>query len=168
MNMLRLPILDSFSRAGLLVPAAGSQRRSCGRNSRKKWTGLRRQKSCRSWPTPNFSDIQDAIEGGQRGGSRRHRKASGRGSARRTRSTRRKVKNPEDHPDGYRQLQISVRQSLRRIDDIMSGFPATSSRVFAMQETGWTTWTAIAAHVVPARGRMRAPASDPPPAAPKP
>jgi hypothetical protein len=30
-----------------------------------------------------------------------------------------KVKDPESHPDGYRQLEISVRQSLRRIDDIM-------------------------------------------------
>src|ERR1700753_3426049 len=31
-----------------------------------------------------------------------------------------KVKKPEDHPDGYRQLQISVRPSLRRSDDIRS------------------------------------------------
>ncbi len=30
-----------------------------------------------------------------------------------------KVRDPEAHPDGYKQLEISVRESIRRLDDIM-------------------------------------------------
>jgi hypothetical protein len=30
-----------------------------------------------------------------------------------------KVHDPEAHPDGYKQLEISVRESIRRLDDIM-------------------------------------------------
>ena len=30
-----------------------------------------------------------------------------------------KVRDPEAHPDGYKQLEISVRESIRRLDDIL-------------------------------------------------
>ncbi|MGA8035780.1 MAG: hypothetical protein WA823_12780 [Candidatus Acidiferrales bacterium] len=32
-----------------------------------------------------------------------------------------KARDPEDHPQGYRELEISVRQTLRRIDAILPG-----------------------------------------------
>jgi polyhydroxyalkanoate synthesis regulator phasin len=32
-----------------------------------------------------------------------------------------KVRDPEEHPQGYRELQISVRQTVRRIDNILVG-----------------------------------------------
>jgi hypothetical protein len=41
-----------------------------------------------------------------------------------------KVKDPEGHPDGYRQLQISVRQSLRRLSDIMAGLSSDEQAAF--------------------------------------
>jgi hypothetical protein len=41
-----------------------------------------------------------------------------------------KVRDPEAHPDGYRQLQISVRQTLRRINDILPGLSIDEQRPF--------------------------------------
>jgi hypothetical protein len=41
-----------------------------------------------------------------------------------------KVKDPESHPDGYRQLEISVRQSLRRIDDILPSLTSDEQKPF--------------------------------------
>ena len=32
-----------------------------------------------------------------------------------------KVRDPEAHPEGYKQLEISVRESVRRLDDILVG-----------------------------------------------
>ncbi len=32
-----------------------------------------------------------------------------------------KIHDPEAHPDGYKQLEISVRESVRRLDDILVG-----------------------------------------------
>ncbi len=32
-----------------------------------------------------------------------------------------KIHDPESHPDGYKQLEISVRESVRRLDDILVG-----------------------------------------------
>src|ERR1700734_3848412 len=41
-----------------------------------------------------------------------------------------KVRDPEAHPDGYRQLQISVRQTLRRIDNILPGLSMDEQKPF--------------------------------------
>jgi hypothetical protein len=41
-----------------------------------------------------------------------------------------KVRDPEAHPDGYRQLQISVRQTLRRINDILPGLSIDEQKPF--------------------------------------
>jgi hypothetical protein len=41
-----------------------------------------------------------------------------------------KVRDPEAHPDGYRQLQISVRQTLRRINDILPGLSMDEQKPF--------------------------------------
>jgi hypothetical protein len=41
-----------------------------------------------------------------------------------------KVRDPESHPDGYRQLQISVRQTLRRINDILPGLSLDDQKPF--------------------------------------
>jgi hypothetical protein len=41
-----------------------------------------------------------------------------------------KVKDPEKHPSGYKELQISVRQSLRRIDNIVIGLPGDEQKPF--------------------------------------
>jgi hypothetical protein len=32
-----------------------------------------------------------------------------------------KLRDPESHPDGYKQLEISVRESVRRLDDVLVG-----------------------------------------------
>jgi hypothetical protein len=41
-----------------------------------------------------------------------------------------KVRDPEAHPDGYRQLQISVRQTLRRIDNLLPGLSMDEQKPF--------------------------------------
>jgi hypothetical protein len=41
-----------------------------------------------------------------------------------------KKRDPEQHPDGYRQLQISVRESVRRLDDILIGQVADDQKPF--------------------------------------
>ena len=41
-----------------------------------------------------------------------------------------KKRDPEQHPDGYRQLQISVRESVRRLDDILIGQAADDQKPF--------------------------------------
>ena len=41
-----------------------------------------------------------------------------------------KVHDPEAHPNGYRQLQISVRQTLRRINDILPGLSLDDQKPF--------------------------------------
>lgn len=41
-----------------------------------------------------------------------------------------KVRDPEGHPDGYRQLQISVRQTLRRIENILPGLSLDEQKPF--------------------------------------
>jgi hypothetical protein len=41
-----------------------------------------------------------------------------------------KVRDPESHPEGYRQLQISVRQTLRRINDILPGLSLDDQKPF--------------------------------------
>ncbi len=41
-----------------------------------------------------------------------------------------KVRDPEKHPSGFKELQISVRQSLRRIDDIVIGLPNDEQKPF--------------------------------------
>jgi hypothetical protein len=41
-----------------------------------------------------------------------------------------KKRDPEQHPDGYRQLQISVRESVRRLDDILVGLTADDQKPF--------------------------------------
>jgi hypothetical protein len=41
-----------------------------------------------------------------------------------------KVRDPESHPDGYRQLQISVRQTLRRINDLLPGLSIDEQKPF--------------------------------------
>jgi hypothetical protein len=80
-----------------------------------------------------------------------------------------KVKNPEDHPDGYRQLQISVRQSLRRIDDIMSGLSGDEQTPFREARAELDDVDhGLLRELFPTRPDARAAASDPPPAAPKP
>lgn len=39
-------------------------------------------------------------------------------------------RDPEKHPEGYRQLQISVRESVRRLDDILVGLGADDQEPF--------------------------------------
>jgi hypothetical protein len=41
-----------------------------------------------------------------------------------------KKRDPEQHPDGYRQLQISVRESVRRLNDILIGQAADDQKPF--------------------------------------
>jgi hypothetical protein len=41
-----------------------------------------------------------------------------------------KVRDPEKHPNGYKELQISVRQSLRRIDNIVISLPGDEQQPF--------------------------------------
>ncbi len=41
-----------------------------------------------------------------------------------------KVHDPEKHPNGYKELQISVRQSLRRIDNIVISLPGDEQKPF--------------------------------------
>jgi hypothetical protein len=41
-----------------------------------------------------------------------------------------KKRDPEQHPDGYRQLQIAVRESVRRLDDILIGQAADDQKPF--------------------------------------
>jgi hypothetical protein len=41
-----------------------------------------------------------------------------------------KKRDPEQHPDGYRQLQISVRESVRRLDDILIGQAGDDQKPF--------------------------------------
>ena len=80
-----------------------------------------------------------------------------------------KVKKPEDHPDGYRQLQISVRQSLRRIDDIMSGLSGDEQGPFREARAELDDVDrGLLRELFPTRPDDRAAASDPSPAAPKP
>jgi hypothetical protein len=42
----------------------------------------------------------------------------------------RKEADPEKHPNGFKQLQISVRQSLRRLSDIIVDLPAEEQKPF--------------------------------------
>lgn len=42
----------------------------------------------------------------------------------------RKQRDPENNPDGYRQLQISARESVRRLDDILIGLSADDQGPF--------------------------------------
>ena len=42
-----------------------------------------------------------------------------------------KEKNPENHPGGFKQLQIATRECLRRIDDLMVGLPGDEQEPFA-------------------------------------
>ncbi len=39
-------------------------------------------------------------------------------------------RDPEKHPNGYKQLQISVRESLRRLDDLLVGLSAEEQKPF--------------------------------------
>jgi hypothetical protein len=41
-----------------------------------------------------------------------------------------KVADPEKHPSGFKQLQISVRESLRRISDIIHSLPGDEQKPF--------------------------------------
>ena len=41
-----------------------------------------------------------------------------------------KGRDPEKHPDGYKQLEFSVRGSLRRLNDILVGFAADDQQPF--------------------------------------
>jgi len=41
-----------------------------------------------------------------------------------------KVTDPEKHPAGFKQLQISLRQALRRLDDIIHALPADDQKPF--------------------------------------
>jgi len=41
-----------------------------------------------------------------------------------------KVADPEKHPSGFKQLQISVRESLRRISDIIHSLPGDDQKPF--------------------------------------
>jgi hypothetical protein len=41
-----------------------------------------------------------------------------------------KEPDPEKHPNGFKQLQISLRQSLRRLSDIIVGLPADEQKPF--------------------------------------
>jgi plasmid stabilization system protein ParE len=80
-----------------------------------------------------------------------------------------KVKNPEDHPDGYRQLQISVRQSLRRIDDVISGLSGDEQTPFREARAELDDVDrGLLRELFPTRPDARAAATDPAPAAPKP
>jgi hypothetical protein len=75
-----------------------------------------------------------------------------------------KVKNPEDHPDGYRQLQISVRQSLRRITDIMAGLSSDEQAAFrAAHDTLDDVDRSLLHSLFPKRQDAPDPAADPKP-----
>jgi hypothetical protein len=39
-------------------------------------------------------------------------------------------RDPEKHPNGYKQLQISVRESLRRLDDVLVGLSGEEQKPF--------------------------------------
>jgi len=41
-----------------------------------------------------------------------------------------KVADPEKHPSGFKQLQISVRESLRRLNDIIHSLPGDDQKPF--------------------------------------
>ena len=41
-----------------------------------------------------------------------------------------KEPDPEKHPNGFKQLQISLRQSLRRLSDIIVGLPGDEQKPF--------------------------------------
>jgi hypothetical protein len=41
-----------------------------------------------------------------------------------------KKRDAEQHPEGYRQLQISVRESVRRLDDVLIGLAADDQKPF--------------------------------------
>jgi hypothetical protein len=41
-----------------------------------------------------------------------------------------KVANPEKHPNGFKQLQFSVRQALRRLGDIIHSLPGDDQKPF--------------------------------------
>ena len=52
-----------------------------------------------------------------------------------------KSRDAEAHPDGYKQLEISVRESIRRLDDIMVSLAKDEQAPLAEVRTDLESWT---------------------------
>ena len=77
-----------------------------------------------------FREIQPLLDGGNlnEAGAIANQMADEAESA--VRALDAKVRDPEKHADGYRQVEISVRGSERRIDDVLVGLSADDQKTF--------------------------------------
>jgi hypothetical protein len=96
----------------------------------KETNPVRKAKLIQQLADAEFSDIQNQIGDGDLAGAATIA-AQVRDEARAAEEALdEKKRDPEAHPDGYRQLQISVRESVRRLNDILIGLAADDQTPF--------------------------------------
>ena len=78
-----------------------------------------------------------------------------------------KSRDPEAHPEGYKQLEISVRESIRRLDDIMVSLAKDDQAPLAEIRKDLDDLNRQPIHQLFAKRPEPAPATEKPPAKPK-
>ena len=127
-----IPIAGLLLTATILVGPHALQDRAADFRARfaRESDPLRKAKMMPQYGDLEFQDIHDGIEEGNLPKALERLKVYRDQAQSVTKSLDAKEADPEKHPAGFKQLQISVRGALRRVEDIIVRLPSDDAKPF--------------------------------------